>query len=78
MKLKPHKGPYIKYDRNFLAFFDPLPPSDCKMTSLLLNSMMSLLLILTAIQQPPPPWHNPPKVRTAKIASTKLLSQQQQ
>ena len=19
------KGPYIKYDRNFLAFFDPLP-----------------------------------------------------
>ena len=20
------KGPYIKYDRNFLAFFDPLPP----------------------------------------------------
>ena len=20
-----YKGPYIKYDRNFLAFFDPLP-----------------------------------------------------
>ena len=49
------QGPYIKYDRNFLAFFDPLPPSDCKMTSSLLNSMTSLLLILTAIHQPPSP-----------------------
>ena len=25
-----HKGPYIKYDRNFWAFFDPLPPLTAK------------------------------------------------
>ena len=54
------KGPYIKYDRNFLAFFNPLPPSDCKMMSLLLNRKTSLLLILTAICQPP----LPPRLRS--------------
>ena len=35
--------------------FLPLPPSDCKMTSLLLYSMTSLLLTLTVIHQPPLP-----------------------
>ena len=25
-----NKGPYFKYDRNFLAFFDPLPPLTAK------------------------------------------------
>ena len=36
----------------FFGLFLP-SPSDCKMMSLLLNSMTSLLLILTAIHQPP-------------------------
>ena len=41
-------GGFFKDDRNFYAFFDPLPLSERKMTSLLLNTMMSLLLIVTA------------------------------
>ena len=49
------KGAYFKDDRNFLAFFDPLPPSERKMTSLLLYTMTSLLLILTAFGRPPLP-----------------------
>ena len=36
------KGQYIKYDRNFFAFFDPLPSSDSKLKSLMLNTMTSL------------------------------------
>ena len=49
------KGAYFKDDRNFSAFFDPLPPSERKMTSLLLYTMTSLLLILTAFCRPPLP-----------------------
>ena len=49
------KGAYFKDDRNFWAFFDPLPPSERKMTSLLLYTMTSLLLILTAFGRPPLP-----------------------
>ena len=48
------KGAYFKDDRNFWAIFDPLPPSERKMTSLLLYTMTSLLLILTAFCRPPP------------------------
>ena len=47
------KGAYFKDDRNFLAFFDPLPLSERKMTSLLLYTMTSLLL--TAFGRPPSP-----------------------
>ena len=49
------KGAYFKDDRNFSAFFDPLPQSERKMTSLLLYTMTSLLLILTAFGRPPSP-----------------------
>ena len=38
-----YKWPYITSDRNFWAFFDPLPPSDRNMTSMILNNMTSLL-----------------------------------
>ena len=51
------KGAY----RNFWAFFDPLPPSERKMTSLLIYTMKSLLLILTAFCQPP----LPPRLRSS-------------
>ena len=43
------KGAYFKDDRNFP------PPSERKMTSLLLNTMTSLLLILAAFGRPPSP-----------------------
>ena len=55
------KGAYFKDDRNFSAFFDPLPPSERKMTSLLLYTMTSLLLILTAFGRPP----LPPRLRSS-------------
>ena len=45
------KGAYFKDDRNFSAFFDPLPPSERKMTPLLLYTTRSLLLILTAFDR---------------------------
>ena len=55
------KGAYFKDDRNFWAFFDPLPPSERKMTSLLLYTMTPLLLILTAFGRPP----LPPRLRSS-------------
>ena len=39
----------------FRPFFYPLPPSEHKMTSLLLNTVTSMLLIVTALGRPPPP-----------------------
>ena len=51
----------FKDDRNFSAFFDPLPPSERKMMSLLLYTMTSLLLIVTAFGRPPPP----PRLRSS-------------
>ena len=54
------------YENNYLVYYaihyvwPQFPPSDCKMTSSLLNSMTSLLLILTAIHQPP----LPPRLRS--------------
>ena len=55
------QGGFFKDDRNFQAFFDPLPPSERKMTSLLLNTMTSLLLIVTAFGRPP----LPPRLRSS-------------
>ena len=54
-KSRLHLGPYIKYDRIFLAFFDPLLPSDCKIMSLLLNSGHNCYLYCLQFANPPSP-----------------------
>ena len=49
------RGHTLSMTAIFWPFLTPSPPSDCKMTSFLLNRMTSLLLILTANHQPPLP-----------------------
>ena len=68
-----HLGADFKDDRNFSAFFDPLPPSERKMTPFLLNAMTSLLLIVTAFGRPPLPPKLRSSLKNAPLTKTKVV-----